>query len=209
MNLTNPLLVAGLILGWPLTAVGATLTIVPATHSAPSGTTAAVDLVISGLGAGTAPSLAAFDVDVTFDPAVLSFVSAAFGVQLDILGLGSIQAATPGVGTVNLFELSLDSPEDLNNLQDSSFVLASLTFGALSPGTSPLILHVNALGDAFGDGIPVSVNNGLVEIVSQAGDPVPEPGYFPPVTLLLAWLAGRHEDLRRRALRRSRAAAHH
>jgi hypothetical protein len=79
------------------------------------------------------PALSTFDLDISFDPGILTFSQATFGDpvlgdQLDILGLGSLTDAIPGVGVVNLFELSFDLPEDLTALQAPSFTLATLTF---------------------------------------------------------------------------------
>jgi hypothetical protein len=121
-------------------------------------------------------SLGAFDLDISFDPSILSFSSIAFGDpvlgdQLDIFGLGSVtgsDASTPGI--FNLFEFSLDDPLDLENLQAGSFILATLTFDTLTSGTSPLSLSVNAIGDAYGDPFSVDLVNGRINVIG-----VPEP----------------------------------
>lgn len=114
-----------------------------------------VALKISGLGDGAAPSLGTFDLDVTYDPAILGFSAAAYGDpglgdQLDVLGLGSFQQTTASLGSVNVFELSLDLPDDLDLLQYPEFILATLTFDALGAGTSPLGVSANSLGDSLG-----------------------------------------------------------
>jgi len=159
-----------------------TLGVDPVSLTVPAGSPADVALVISGLGVGGAPSLSTFDLDISFNPSILAFNSASFGDpilgdQLDLFGLGGIQSVTPGVGTVNLVELSLDLPEDLNDLQADSFTLAILTFGTLTGGTSPLSLSINALGDAWGDPLAVDeIRNGSI----TATAPIPE-----PATLLL------------------------
>lgn len=140
-----------------------------------------VALTISGLEDSASPSLGIFDLDLSFDPTILSLSGVSFGDpvlgdQLDLFGLGSITATTPGSGSVNLFELSFDLPDDLNMLQAGDFTLAMLTFNTLSAGTSSLTLSVNALGDAFGDPLVATLNNGSIAVVNT----VPEPG-----TLLL------------------------
>ena len=96
-----------------------------------------IALQISGLGDGTTPSLSTFDVDVSFDAALLDFSNAAFGDpvlgdQLDLLSLGGnpLEALLTSPGLTNLYELSLDSVEDLDNLQADSFTLAVLTAAA-------------------------------------------------------------------------------
>lgn len=147
-----------------------TLRFAPTSQFAATGSPVSAALVISGLGEGAAPSLGTFDLDVSFDPAILSFGSAIFGNQLDILGLGSIQALTLGLGVINLFELSLDLPSDLDTLQAGSFTLAFLNFDALAGGTSALGISVNALGDSLGDPLLANTQNGSITVTA-----VPEP----------------------------------
>lgn len=148
-------------------------------------TTTDVALTISDLGNSVAPSLGTFDLDIIFDPTILSFTSVSYGDpllgdQLDLFGLGSLTTTTSGVGSVNLFELSFDFPADLDTLQPASFTLATLSFDTIGVGTSPLGLTVNALGDAFGDPLVANLESGSVNVV-------PEPG---TVLLLSSGLAG-------------------
>lgn len=155
-----------------------TISLTPTTQAVDVGQTLQFDLVISGLGAGVAPSLGTYDVDIGFDPGVLGFTSAVFGDpvlgnQLDLFGFGSLNAITSGVGTVNLFELSFDDPADLNMLQAENFTLATLSFTALTAGTSSLSINVNAIGDALGDPLTANVLDARAT-VNQAS-PVPEP----------------------------------
>lgn len=154
------------------------LDVEPTSLTVPVGSSADVALVISGLGDGVAPSLGTFDLDISFDPAILGLSTVTFGNQLDILGLGSIQSVTPGVGTVNLVELSLDLPDDLNTYQADSFTLATLTFGTLAIGTSPLEFIEAILGDENGD--PLILDGGIENGSITATAPIPE-----PATLLL------------------------
>ena len=139
------------------------------------GTQATFNLVISDLFAGSAPSLGTWDLDIAFDPAILGFNSATFGDQLSLTG-PSLTQIVSGTGTVNLFELSFDFPDDLDTLQLDTFVLASLTFDTLALGTSSLGISLNALGDAWGDPLSADLSNGSVSVAA----PVPE-----PATLLL------------------------
>lgn len=150
----------------------------PIAQTVASGATVDVGVVISGLTDGDAPSLSTFDLDISFDPSVLSFGSAVFGDpvlgdQLDVFGLGfnpTLDLVT-GSGVLNIFELSLDSPDDLDTLQVGSFTLATLTFEALTGGTSPLGISINALGDAYGDPLAAEVTSGSVTVTGAAPEP--------------------------------------
>lgn len=166
-------------------AQAAVLSVLPSSQTVNSGDTLSVDLRMSDLGDGTSPSIGVFDIDLLFDPLLLSFGSATYGTGLDVLGLGSLQIATLGVGSVNLFELSFDTIDDLNTLQPAAFTLATLTFTALADGTSVLTLFVNALGDAEGSSLPATLQNGSVTVGSPPPTPVPEPESY---ALLLAGL---------------------
>jgi len=67
------------------------------------------------------------------------------------------------VGTVELFELSFDSPALLNGKQSSAFRIATLRFNTLAAANnSPLAVTVNAFGDASGNSVPASIQNGAV-----------------------------------------------
>lgn len=126
-----------------------------------------VHLVVSGLGNLSAPSLGSYDIDLDFDPDVLNLLNTTFGPQLDVRGMGSIKGAIAGVGTVNLFEVSLDAAEDLNDLQAGEFVLATLDFQASAPGYSALSLSVNAFADEWGDDLSVDIVSGSVTAVPE------------------------------------------
>ncbi|MGY6276439.1 hypothetical protein [Methylomonas sp. MgM2] len=124
-------------------------------------------LEVSGLDGGVASSLSTYDLDVHFDSTHLTFAGVVFGDatlgdQLDLFGFASNPIAShltePGV--VNVFELSLDTPENLDNLQADRFVLATLSFDIINIGTTRLYIDVNAFADANG--------NPIVPIVSSA-----------------------------------------
>jgi len=100
-----------------------------------------------------AGSLGGYDLNVFFDPNLLSYGDITWGNQLDLLGLGSFQFAddsNAGLGSINVYELSLD---DVDSLQLDDFVLFTLTFSALDAGTTNISLGVNALSDALGNDI--------------------------------------------------------
>lgn len=133
-------------------------------------------IVIEDLGSGSAPSLGVFDIAATYDPGILSLTGATLGDpvlgdQLDLLGFGAISIITPGVGSLGLFELSLDPSFVLDALQASSFTLATLTFDALALGSTSLGFGPVLLGDAIGFPIIAELKEGSVEVAE-----VPEPG---------------------------------
>jgi hypothetical protein len=151
----------------------------PSSQTVAPGASVDVELTVSGLGDFAPDSLSVFDLDVSFDPAVLSFSAVAFGDpvlgdQLDLFGFGSFTDVVSGVGVVNLLELSFDLPGDLDTLQAGSFTLATLTFDALAVGTSALSVAINALGDSFGDPLDATLAGGSVTV--NAAVAMPEPG---------------------------------
>lgn len=165
------------------------LTAISAAHAAPTirtipsaatfsiGDSFTVQVEVSGLGDFVPPSLGVFDLDVSYDPSIVSVGSASFGAGLDVLGLGSIQGVSFGAGAVNLFELSLDSIDDLNNLQLDTFVLATINLAAIGNGGTSFELTLNAIGDAEGLSLDASIVNGRIEVAeTPPSGSVPEPG---------------------------------
>jgi len=158
-----------------------TLSLQPSSQSVTQGSPATIDLDIAGL--GDPPSIGTFDLNVGFDPTILSFSAFAFGDpvlgddQLDPTGGGNtINFVNPGVGTVELFDLSLDTDSTLNSLQTSSFALGVLTFDTIGVGTSSLNLSINALGDEDGNSLSAILLNGSVDVGGTSA--VPEPSFL-------------------------------
>jgi hypothetical protein len=180
---------------------GVTLSISPSTQSAPVGSQVSFDVNVSGLGGGT--QLGAYDVTFNFNPALMSYVTTSFGNQLNLSGLGDIRAISPGSGTVEITEVSLDSVSTINSSQSSSFRLFTLTFNAVAGGSnSPLTLSLNTLGDAVGNPISATAQSASVTIVGTGPPPPPTPA--PPSwflaaigLILLGILAWRNRALRR------------
>jgi hypothetical protein len=142
---------------------GFSLTMVSISDITQIGNSVNVQIGISGLGGNLAPSLGAYDLDLSFDPSHLAFTGAVFGDallgnQLDLFNFGGnlSGADLTDPGTVNFYEVSFDSVTDLNDLQVNSFTLATLSFDVLDFGTSDLTLSVNAFGDAEGNDLPVT-----------------------------------------------------
>lgn len=160
----------------------------PALQTFTPGSVVDLQLQISGLGQGMAPSLGAFDLDVTFDPALLSFDSVTFGDPL--LGdlLGPIAGSSTGSSlsstgeALNLFGVSLDLPDDLNAHQPDQFVLASLRFLVIGDRATTLGLANVLLGDADGSAlVPDAIRGASLRPATT----VPDQGPALPAMILL------------------------
>ncbi|MGB0910416.1 MAG: PEP-CTERM sorting domain-containing protein [Nitrospirales bacterium] len=157
-------------------AVAVSLSLTPSSQDVLPGGFALVTLNISGLTAGGPPSLGAFDVDVSFNPSVLTFQSATFGPFLGNEGLGeaisNVDISIPGI--VDIDEVSLLFEAELDALQPASFPLAAFLFSGsvINTGVSPLGFTQIALSDASGSVLPISSISGATVNV---GAPVPEP----------------------------------
>lgn len=132
------------------------LDLVPNSPTVMAGDLLDVDVVISGLVAGGSPSVGAFDLDVSFDPAILSPTDVTFGPFLGDPNL--FEALTdftflPGI--VDLAEVSLLSSAELDALQPDPFTLATLSFSAFASGTTTLTFSQIIIDDAFGNKIPI------------------------------------------------------
>ena len=133
-------------------AVGQTLEVVPSPSSPPVGSTLTVEVRVSGLGNFAPPSLGAFDLTLSFDPAVLSFTSGAFGVSLGDQNAAPAEAvAATGPGTGQVFEVSLLAPADLNVRQPDAFTLFTAAFNVVGEGATALGVGDITLGDENGD----------------------------------------------------------
>ena len=168
-----------------LSAFAATIGFEPVSQTVPVGESVSVDLVISGLGDGTSPSLAGFDLFIEYDPTILALSDVSFGDpdlgdQLDVLfwGINDYDVSTYAPGIEEIFELSWNPAADLVDQQAPSFVLATLTFDTLSVGTSPLeIVDPNPpfvasrLSDELGNALDFERESGSIT-------PVPIPGTF-------------------------------
>lgn len=156
-----------------LSANAIMISVSPVAQAVNIGDSVFVDVVISDLNAGGPPTIGAFDLDVLFDTAILSFNNVVFGTGLDVLGLGSIQGVF-GTGPVNVFEVSLDTPADLRGLQPASFTLFTIAFDAIAAGVTGIDLFLNSVASAIGNNVTpqIDVSGGEVS-VEAAAVPVP------------------------------------
>ncbi len=166
---------------FPTSGQSLTLDVIPMDQKVTIGDLVYFDIVISDLVSGGAPSISAFDLDVSFDESILAFDSVTFGDailgdQLDLWMLGSVNGSSHSVGSVNIFELSFDLAVDLEDFQADEFTIASFSFSTLSTGTSGLGLSVNSIGDSWGISLitdTINLNSANVTVA-----PVPEPATF-------------------------------
>lgn len=179
-------------LAWPAQAV--IIKVTPMQSNTVTGSVVGVNLDITGLGQDSAPSVGGYDIGLSFDPSILKLKAVYFGDpllgdQLDLFGLGSLQLMSPQAGMVNLVQISLDLPADLDAMQAQAFTLARIEFDAIGVGTTTLGLQLNALADANGDALSAQLQGGLLGVAgggSEPGTSVPEPD---TAILLLAGLA--------------------
>lgn len=186
-RMAGALALALLLLGARAEAVS--IGLVPSDTVLLPGELVSVDVVVSGLGAGTTPTVSSFDLDLAFGAPQLAFSGIVFGS-----GLGSgaqvLTSSTllPGP-TVDFSAASLLSSAALDLAQPASFVLATITFQAGAPGVSPLAitqaLLANTIGGPGANQIPVDA------LVGASITVVPEPGTLALLALGLAALARR------------------
>jgi hypothetical protein len=182
---------AVLALGIANGATAATLALVPSAGTVAIGGPVAIDVVVGGLGDGVAPSLAAFDLDITFDASALAFDAIDFGLDLGDPGLGQSITSSgllAGPVRVDLAETSLLSNATLHANQPDTFVLATLFFTAQALGITPLAITQSVLASTAGGAFPVDLTNTSIEVV------VPEPGTLALVGGGVAWLVARRRQ---------------
>lgn len=183
--------VIALAVGIGSSAQAASLYVEPQTSSVTAGSAIAIDFTIADLIELSSPSLGDYDFNISFNSNVLNYSSITWGSGLDLQGLGSIRdidTRQAGSGLLNLFEVSLD---DVDALQPANFTLFTLTFNAIAAGTSPVAVHVNALGDGLGNALTLD-NVGSAQVNVNA---VPIPAALPLFLSGLLAIAG----LKRRA----------
>ncbi len=101
-------------------------------------------LLVSGLGNGPdSLSLGAYDLNISFNPDILTFSSVAFNGALDEGIFGSFYDSSVTSGLLNLFEVSFEDATLLNAQQRDGFLIATLDFDLLASGTSLLDIALN------------------------------------------------------------------
>jgi len=121
------------------------LEINPVAQTRNVGQVLAYDVWVRGVGAEI---LTGFDIDLSYDPAVLGLTSLAFGTGLNKGNPADSlqwQSASPSPGTLNAAEVTWLPDADLITDQPDDFVLFSLGFAGIAPGTSALRLTLHTL----------------------------------------------------------------
>lgn len=151
-----------------------TISLLPEQGTIQAGSTALIDVVASGLSdSENGGAIGGYDLNVTFDPALLSWSSTTFHSGLDVTGFGDVQASgllSPGV--VDTQETSFDSVADLTALQPNSFVLFTLGLTGTAPGLSALDLGISSLTDEHGNPLAADVQGSSLTVTPA---PVPLP----------------------------------
>jgi hypothetical protein len=190
----------------PLAATSISLSLTPA--STPVIIGGDVDILV-GIGGFVHPTaLGVYDLTVQYNAALFSFSSITFGNplpsqdQLYLSQFTPIQSDSPGSGTIEFSETSLDSPSALETLQATSFLLATLQFQAIGQGTGTFSFDAPdvVLGDAIGNPLNASLGTAQVQVQAQAGprdgpSSVPEPYMFLPCLAVLTTLHFRNRLL--------------
>jgi hypothetical protein len=142
-----------------------------------------VDVIVSGLSAGeTGEIVAAFDLDVLYDPAVLDATSIAFGSALGLTDLDTFASSIFAPGRLDFANISLLFNDELAALQADSVLLASLTFSAIGIGSSTLTFDtlmppgITLVGSDPFSTLPIDLAGGALLTVRERPISVPEPG---------------------------------
>jgi len=162
--------------------------VAPSSQDVLLGDPVSVDIVITGLGAGAAPSVGAWDLDVDFDTSLLSASSISAGPigGLDLGIVGSVFGPPIGSGPINMSEISLEDPALLDLLQLDTFTLFTLTFNTVAAGTSAVSITLNDLGDSLGAPLQATTTGGSITINAPGVLSEPAPLALLAMGLLLA-----------------------
>jgi len=152
MKLLKSLLLAASLLYASVSSASLMIWLDPDFQLGSTGDDVTLTLMAGGLGDGVAPSLAAFDLDVIFDPTVLTFtgytlfdnLGDVFLFEADDFSLGDLG------GVVALTEVSYLLDFELDALQGSEFALAELSFH-IDDLAVPDSTHLSLFGYGFSD----------------------------------------------------------
>ena len=166
------------------------LTLYPASQTVGLGGTVSVEVRISGLAAGQAPSLGGFNFDLHYDNSKLSFRSIDFGDprlgdQLDFGQGSSYSADTTTAGIVRQLGISFALADVLDPQQAADFTLSTVTFSGVAQGTALLSFADVFLSDADALDLPVTLPPDTNPPTTLSITVVPEPRDYVMVSGLL------------------------
>lgn len=129
-----------------------TFSLSPANQAIGIGSSAYLDLNVSGLADGGPDSLGAYSLNVNFNDSVLDIVDVTFANALG--DAGALEADSffdiSISGMVYIDEVSFLFDYELDSMQSDSFALATLEFSAIGIGSSAIDLTDIVASDAFG-----------------------------------------------------------
>lgn len=136
-------------------AKAATLEARPSQSSVDVGDAVEVYLVVTGLGAGTAPSLGSYNVELSYDQGVFAFDGYTPSRVLGDTDLHTMsEGAVVGSGTIEFYAVSFWPDFDLLSRQDGTVTLLTARFTATASGEPSFDASLVApLGDEHGDPI--------------------------------------------------------
>jgi hypothetical protein len=157
----------------------------------PVGENIDIEIYISGL---DNVDLSAFDLDIFYDDAILSFLSYDLGIHLGVIPDEAEDYSTgDSGGVIDLVEVSFLTPDQLLS-QPDAFSLATLSFMGIGLGVSPLsftpLSHAGQTPNAVSSIVLSDQNGGpisLTDVGTGTIDGVPEPG---TAILLFAGMLG-------------------
>jgi hypothetical protein len=193
------ILVAAAVLLTATTSRSATIGFDPDPASVGTGETLAVDLIVSDLGGEV---VSAYDLDILYDPAILTPTVVAFRTGLgDLLAFEALaDADIPAPGVLDLASVSLLGDAELLALQGGDAVtLSTIQFQALSDAETTLDFRFDQFNDVKG------LNNGVLEIVADPLAVNPPAAVIPEPTAALTFGLGLL--ITRASIRRGRRAS--
>lgn len=133
------------------------------------GQTFNVDLNISGLGDNTAPSLAAFFVEINYDGKLLNLESVTYANLLGSPDESDRFTTALDSNSISLDEISFLQTSELDALQPADFTLATLLFKATGIGSSDLSLVDIDLSDADGFSFIPTIEQTSITVIPVPG----------------------------------------
>jgi hypothetical protein len=142
-----------------------------------------IDLTISGLGNGEAPTLGAFYVEILFDDTILNFDNVVYGSLLgntDPRAFETDIITIDDAGFVSLDQFSFLFDFELDAIQPDTFTLATVTFNTIGAGVSAIDFNFVDLSTANGDFFDPDLAGTSVKVVTPVSASAPY-----SITLLL------------------------